>query len=169
MKYLEVEGAGRPEAEGRRHRAARRGKEDRSPMPNVFWFWSSSLRTDVMCSSCRCRWLLSLRPDLHYCWLLSLMCSVLVLLYFFFFFFFERSQLLPDMDHRGYWSIMVLMVSAGSVFVMLTHLSLSRLDPLPPFSTFYSKFQWHKQDKEKENGAIHIKLLCQEWISILFN
>ena len=49
-----------------------------------------------MCSGCRCRWLLSLRPNLHCCWLLSLMCSVLVLLYFFFFlesrtnkFFFE--------------------------------------------------------------------------------
>ena len=38
-----------------------------------------------MCSGCHCRWLLSLRPDLRCYWLLSLMCSVLVLLYFFFF------------------------------------------------------------------------------------
>ena len=55
MKYLEVEGAERPKAEGWRRRAARRGKEDRSPirsdrspMHDVFWFWSSSLRPDVM-------------------------------------------------------------------------------------------------------------------------
>ena len=30
MKYLEVEGVGRPKAEGQRRRAARRGEEDRS-------------------------------------------------------------------------------------------------------------------------------------------
>ena len=35
MKYHEVEGAGRPEAERRRRRAARRGKEDRSPIRYV--------------------------------------------------------------------------------------------------------------------------------------
>ena len=84
MKYLEVEGVGRPEAEGRRRRATCRREEDRSPMPNVFWFWRLSLRLDVMCSSYRCRWLLSLRPDLCCCWLLWLMFSILVLLYLFF-------------------------------------------------------------------------------------
>ena len=73
MKYHEVEEAGRSKAEGRRHRAAHRGEEDRSPIPDVFWFWNSSLRPVVMCSDCR------------FCWLLWLMSFVLVLLYIFFF------------------------------------------------------------------------------------
>ena len=96
MIYHEVEEAGRPKTKGRCRRATHRGEEERSPMPDVFWFWNSSLRPDVMCSGCRCCWLLSLRPNLRCCWLLWLMFSVLALLYIFFFFLINGFSLLDE-------------------------------------------------------------------------
>ena len=60
MKYLglEVEGAGRPKAEGRRYRVACRGKEDRSLIRCILPFWRSSLRLDLV-TSFSVGWLLS--------------------------------------------------------------------------------------------------------------
>uniref|UniRef100_A0A7N2L0N4 Phytocyanin domain-containing protein n=1 Tax=Quercus lobata TaxID=97700 RepID=A0A7N2L0N4_QUELO len=48
MKYLEVEGVGRPEAEGRHCWAACRGEKDRSSIRCVLLFWSSSSRPDLL-------------------------------------------------------------------------------------------------------------------------
>ena len=60
MKYLEVEGVGKSETEGRRRRAARQGEEDQSPIQCVLPFWSSSLRLDLRPLVIVFRWFLIL-------------------------------------------------------------------------------------------------------------
>ena len=68
MKYLKIEGAGRPEAEGRHHRAARQGEEDWSPI------WSD--RSSI--SDARCVLVLKLKFEAQ-CDDQSPMCSVAML------------------------------------------------------------------------------------------